>query len=90
MTFTVLLDQLDGVAEQNPVLIVFEDAHWIDPTSLDLLDRTVARVADLPVLEVISAVHFAADLTLGLGKVVHDYLQPTVTRATERRLACVS
>ena len=46
--------------------------------------------AELPVLEVVSAVHFVADLTLGLGKVVHDYLQPAATRATERRLACVS
>jgi tetratricopeptide (TPR) repeat protein len=36
------------------VLIVFEDAHWIDPTSQDLLDRTVARVADLPVLLVVT------------------------------------
>jgi acetoacetate decarboxylase len=31
-------------------------------------------VGDLPVLEVVSAVHILADLTLGLGKVVHDYL----------------
>ena len=54
MTLTALLDQLDGVAAQSPVLIVFEDAHWIDPTSLDLLDRTVARVADLPVLLVVT------------------------------------
>src|SRR5258706_13746558 len=54
MTLTALLDQLDGIAAQKPVLIVFEDAHWIDPTSLDLLDRTVARVADLPVLLVMT------------------------------------
>ena len=54
MTLTALLDQLDGVAAQGPVLIVFEDAHWIDPTSQDLLDRTVARVADLPVLLVVT------------------------------------
>ena len=54
MTLTALLDQLDGVAAQSPVLIVFEDAHWIDPTSLDLLDRTIARVANLPVLLVIT------------------------------------
>ena len=33
---------------------MFEDAHWIDPTSLDLLDRTVARVANLPVLLVVT------------------------------------
>lgn len=50
MTLAALLDQLDGIAAQSPVLIVFEDIHWIDPTSLDLLDRTVARVAELPVL----------------------------------------
>ena len=54
MTLTALLNQLDGVAAQSPVLIVFEDAHWIDPTSLDLLDRTIARVANLPVLLVIT------------------------------------
>ncbi len=55
MTLTALLDQLDGVAARNPVLMVFEDIHWIDPTSLDLLDRTVARVADLPVLLVVTS-----------------------------------
>src|SRR5439155_17120118 len=37
MTLTALLDQLAGMAAQRPVLIVFEDAHWIDPTSQDLL-----------------------------------------------------
>ena len=54
MTLTALLDQLDGAAAQSPVLIVFEDVHWIDPTSLDLLDRMVARVANLPVLLVVT------------------------------------
>ena len=54
MTLTALLNQLDGVAAQNPILIVFEDAHWIDPTTLDLLDRTIARVANLPVLLVVT------------------------------------
>jgi tetratricopeptide (TPR) repeat protein len=54
MTLTALLNQLAGTAAQNPVLIVFEDAHWIDPTSLDLLDRAVARITDLPVLLVIT------------------------------------
>src|SRR5262249_7683514 len=50
MTLTALLDQLGGVAANSPVLIVFEDVHWADPTSLDLLDRTISCVADLPVL----------------------------------------
>ncbi len=54
MTFTALLDQMNGVARQQPVLIVVEDAHWIDPTSLDLLDRMVARAANLPMLLVVT------------------------------------
>ena len=63
---------------------------WAGPGSLQLNPHALAPVAELPVLEVVSAVHFVADLTLGLGKVVHDYLQPKAMRATERRLACVS
>ncbi|MEA2503885.1 MAG: hypothetical protein QOG36_928, partial [Actinomycetota bacterium] len=54
MTLTALLDQLAGMAAQSPVLIVFEDVHWIDPTSQDLLDRAVARIANLPVLLVVT------------------------------------
>jgi DNA-binding SARP family transcriptional activator len=54
MTLTALLDQLEGVAADSPILIVFEDVHWIDPTSLDLLDRTVSRVTDLPVLLIVT------------------------------------
>jgi class 3 adenylate cyclase/DNA-binding SARP family transcriptional activator len=50
MTLNALLNQLSGGAAQKPVLIVVEDAHWIDPTSLDLLDAIVARAANLPLL----------------------------------------
>ena len=63
---------------------------WTGPGSLQLSPHALAPVADLPVLEVVSAIHCVADLTLGLGKAVHDYLRPAATRATERRLACVS
>jgi acetoacetate decarboxylase len=63
---------------------------WAGPGSLQLNPHALAPVAELPALEIVSAVHFVADLTLGLGKVVHDYLQPAVTHAAERRLACVS
>ena len=54
MTLTSLLDQLEALSTTKPILVVLEDAHWIDPTSLELLDRTVARVAELPVLLLIS------------------------------------
>jgi acetoacetate decarboxylase len=63
---------------------------WAGPGSLQLNPHALAPVADLPVLEVVSAVHFVADLTLGLGKAVHDYLQLGAMRGIERRLACVS
>jgi DNA-binding SARP family transcriptional activator len=55
MTLTAILDQLDSAAVRGPVLIVVEDAHWIDPTSQDLLDRMVARAATLQVLLVVTA-----------------------------------
>jgi acetoacetate decarboxylase len=48
---------------------------WSGPAALDLRPHALAPVADLPVREVISAVHLLADLTLGLGKVVYDYLE---------------
>jgi predicted ATPase len=48
--FEVLLNQLEAEARRRPVLIVFEDAHWIDPTSRELLDLTVDRVRRLRVL----------------------------------------
>ena len=57
---------------------------------MQLNPHALAPVAELPVLEVVSAVHFVADLTLGLCKAVYDYLKPAATRAAERSLACVS
>jgi acetoacetate decarboxylase len=51
---------------------------WTGPSALHLTPHALAPVAELPVLEVVSAIHILADLTLGLGKVVHDYLrEPT-------------
>ncbi|WP_158966782.1 acetoacetate decarboxylase [Chachezhania sediminis] len=47
---------------------------WTGPARLDLQPHALAPVADLPVLEVLGATHILSDLTLGLGKVVHDYL----------------
>jgi len=52
--FEALLGQLEAEARHRPVLMVFEDAHWIDPTSRELLDLTVDRVRRLPVLVVIT------------------------------------
>ena len=48
--FEAVLSQLAAEARRRPVLMVFEDAHWIDPTSRALLDLAVDRVRHLPVL----------------------------------------
>ena len=47
---------------------------WVGPGALELRSHALAPLAELPVLEVLSATHIVADLTLSLGKVVHDYL----------------
>ena len=49
-TLEALVRQLEGLARRRPVLMIFEDAHWIDPTSRELLDLTVERARSLPVL----------------------------------------
>jgi len=48
---------------------------WHGPASLTLSSHALAPLNELPVLEVVSATHMVCDLTLGLGKVVHDYLR---------------
>jgi predicted ATPase/class 3 adenylate cyclase len=53
-TFATLVRQLETWAGQAPVLMLFEDAHWADPSSRELLDRIVERAARLPVLLVIT------------------------------------
>ncbi|OCK62442.1 adenylate/guanylate cyclase domain-containing protein [Bradyrhizobium sp. LMTR 3] len=48
-TFAALLDQLEGLARQQPVLIVCEDMHWADATTLELFDLAVDRIRSLPI-----------------------------------------
>ena len=52
--FAALVRQLEDLARHRPVLFLFEDAHWSDSTSLDLLDRVAERVRRLPVLMVVT------------------------------------
>ena len=53
-TFTVLLRQLEALARSRPALMLFEDLHWIDPSSRELLDRTIERAVRLPLLLVLT------------------------------------
>src|SRR6516164_3697759 len=49
-----LLRQLVNLVRRQPVVMVFEDAHWIDPTSRELLELTVERIGSLPVLLIVT------------------------------------
>ena len=49
-----LTAQLAGLASQQPVLMIFEDAHWTDPTSLEALGRTLDRIKSLPALLIVT------------------------------------
>ena len=75
-----IIPHVDGTARICEIVeYALEDVNlkgaWVGPAALELYPHALAPVAELPVLEVVSAVHILADLTLGLGKVVHDYLK---------------
>ena len=53
-TLEALTAQLEALSRSNPVLMIFEDAHWIDPTSLEVLGRTVDRLRTLGVLLIVT------------------------------------
>ncbi len=75
-----IIPHVDGTARICELVEYYlEDVHvkgaWTGPAALSLTSHALAPVAELPVLEVVSALHIVADLTLGLGKVVYDYLR---------------
>jgi class 3 adenylate cyclase/predicted ATPase len=53
-TFAALLDRIESLALQKPILLSFEDVHWADAASLELLDLTVERARQLPIFAVLT------------------------------------
>jgi class 3 adenylate cyclase/predicted ATPase len=53
-TLEALIAQTEALTRSNPVLMIFEDAHWTDPTSLELFGRAVDRIATLRVLLIVT------------------------------------
>ena len=53
-TLEALAAQLDALSHSKPVLMIFEDVHWADPTSLEVLGRTVDRLRTLEVQLIIT------------------------------------
>ena len=54
-TLNALADQLIGQASQKPVLFILEDAHWIDPTTLEFIDICLDRAATAPIFMLLTA-----------------------------------
>ena len=93
-TLAALLDQFEGLARRQPILLLFEDAHWADATSLELLDLTVERVRQLPVLALFT---FRPEFeppwvglpnvgTLTLGRLDRNDVESMVARVTGGRV----
>ncbi|SDX89932.1 SAM domain (Sterile alpha motif) [Ruegeria halocynthiae] len=54
-TLDAVTARLSALAREKPVLVLFEDAHWVDPTTLSLTNRVIEQIRDLPVLIVVTA-----------------------------------
>jgi len=76
-TLEILVGQVEALAHRGPVLMVFEDVHWVDPTSQELLDALVPKLQGLPVLLV--ATHRPEYVSPWVG-------QPNVTSLALHRL----
>ena len=84
-TLEALTTQAAKLASQRPVLMVFEDAHWTDPTSLEVLGRIVDRTRSLPVLLLVT---FRPEFDPpGLGRAYVTAL--TINRLAERDISAM-
>ena len=84
-TLEALTAQLAGLASQQPVLMIFEDVHWIDPTSLEALNRTVDRIKTLPALLIVT---FRPEFNAPWVEQSH-VTSLTLTRLGEREAAAI-
>jgi class 3 adenylate cyclase/predicted ATPase len=93
-TFAALLDQLESLARKMPVLWIFEDAHWADASSMELIDLAVDRIRHLQVLAIItfrSEFHppwggLSNVTTLAIGRLAHSDVEDMIAQVTSGRL----
>jgi predicted ATPase len=62
----VLLAEIEALSKRQPVFMVFEDAHWIDPTSLEALDLLIDRIPSLPVRHCLISISLVDGVGLAL------------------------
>lgn len=90
-TLAALLDQFENLAREKPILLIFEDAHWADATTLEMLHLAVERIRHLPVLALFT---FRPELelpwvdlpnisTMTLGRLDHHQVENMVAQMTQ-------
>jgi class 3 adenylate cyclase/tetratricopeptide (TPR) repeat protein len=92
-TLAALLDQFEGYARRQPILVLFEDTHWADATSLELLDLVVERARRLPIFALVTCrpefeppwVGLANVGTLTLGRLDRRHAESIATHVSSGR-----
>ena len=84
VTLDALLGILDAWASRKPALLAFEDLHWSDSTTLELLDRMVAKAKDRPWMIVATARPELANRWAGVGDLLHMELTRLDRGSAER------
>jgi class 3 adenylate cyclase/tetratricopeptide (TPR) repeat protein len=92
-TLSALLDHMEALARQKPVLMLFEDAHWADASSIELLDLAIERIRRLPILLLITfRPEFEAPwkglpdvATVALGRLDRSHSEALIGRMTSGR-----
>ena len=93
-TISALNDLLGGLAKQRPVLFILEDAHWIDPTTLELFTRTIDRLQRLPILLIVTFRpefevpwgHYPHMTALALNRLGQSHVVAMIERLTDSKV----
>jgi predicted ATPase len=79
-TLEALVSQVEALAQRRPVLTIFEDAHWADPTSLEVFDWIVDRIRRRGVLLLVT---FRPEFDAPWGRqILCEFVDPQSTRGT--------
>ena len=93
-TILALTDLLGGLAKQRPVLFILEDAHWIDPTTLELFTRTIDQLQRWPILLIVTFRpefevpwgHYPHVTALALNRLGQSHVVAMIDRLTDGKL----
>jgi class 3 adenylate cyclase/tetratricopeptide (TPR) repeat protein len=89
-----LNDRLGGLAKHHPVLLILEDVHWIDPTTLELFTRTIDRLQHWPVLLIVTFRpefevpwdHYPHVTALALNRLGKSHVEAMIERLTDGKV----